>query len=162
MDSVFTCSLYVLTAVLLGISFAKNKGKTLSACKKALKMFINMLPQFVAVLLFAGLALAALSPEMIRGLIGKETGFIGMLISSLAGTVTFVPVMVVFPIAAELLKNGGGTAQIAVFISTLTTVGIITIPIEIKYLGKKVTLLRNLLAFILSFITAYIMEGLIQ
>lgn len=36
-------------------------------------------------------------------------------------------------------------------------VGIITIPVEIEYFGKKVTIIRNLLAFIFSFIVAGVM-----
>jgi hypothetical protein len=36
-------------------------------------------------------------------------------------------------------------------------VGIITIPVEIEYFGKKVTIIRNLLTFIFSFIVAGVM-----
>ena len=36
-------------------------------------------------------------------------------------------------------------------------VGIITIPVVIEYFGKKVTIIRNLLAFIFSFIVAGVM-----
>ncbi len=38
-------------------------------------MFTGVLPQFVAILLFVGFALAVLSSETIRRLIGEETGF---------------------------------------------------------------------------------------
>jgi hypothetical protein len=44
--------------------------------------------------------------------------------------------------------------QIAVFISTLTTVGLVTLPLEIRYLGKKTAVLRNLLALLFSFAAA--------
>ena len=44
--------------------------------------------------------------------------------------------------------------QIAVFISTLMMVGIVTIPVEIKYFGKKATVLRNVFAFAFSYIVA--------
>ena len=120
-------------------------------------MLTGVLPQFVAILLFVGLALAVLSPETIRRLIGEQTGFIGMLLASLVGAVLLVHVMVAFPIVSELLKSGAGIIQMAVFVSTLTTVGLITIPIETKYLGKKIAILRNMLAFAFSFLTAYLM-----
>lgn len=162
MNTVFTYSFYGLTAVLLILSLVKDKSKTLLSLKKAWKMFIGILPQFVAILLFVGLALAVLSPETIRHIIGEETGFIGMLLSSLIGAITLIPVMIAFPIVAELLKSGAGIIQMAVFVSALTTVGIITIPIEIKYLGKKIAVLRNVLAFAFSFITAYLMEVLLK
>lgn len=70
-------------------------------------MFTGIVPQFVAILLFAGLALAVLPSETIRRMIGEETGLTGMLLASLVGAVTLVPVMIAFPIVAELLKNGG-------------------------------------------------------
>ena len=116
----------------------------------------------MAILLLVGVALAVLSPEAIRRLIGEETGFTGMLLTSFVGAITVVPVMIAFPIVAELMKNGAGIVQMAVFISTLTTVGLITIPMEIKYLGKKIAVLRNVLAFVFSFITAYLEEVLLR
>ena len=69
-------------------------------------MFTGVLPQFVAILLLVGLALAVLSPETIRRTIGEETGFIGMLLASLVGAVSLVPVMIAFLIVAELLESG--------------------------------------------------------
>lgn len=162
MNTVFTYSFYGLTALLLLFSFLKDKRKTRLSIKKAWKMFTGVLPQFVAILLLVGLALAVLSPETIRRTIGEETGFIGMLLASLVGAVSLVPVMIAFPIVAELLESGAGIIQMAVFVSTLTTVGLITIPIETKYLGKKVAVLRNILAFAFSFITAYLMGVLLK
>jgi len=162
MDSVFTYSLYGAAAVLLGISFLKDKKKTFLSLKRAWKMFITVLPQFMAILLLVGILLAVLSPETIQNLIGNETGFLGMFLSSLIGSITLVPVLIAFPVAAQLLQSGAGIPQMAVFISTLTTVGFITLPMEIKYLGKKTAALRNVLAYLLSFATAYIMGVLLQ
>jgi hypothetical protein len=36
-------------------------------------------------------------------------------------------------------------------------VGVVTIPVEIKYFGKKITLVRNFLAFLFSFFVAIVM-----
>ena len=162
MNTVFTYSFYGLAALLLLFSFLKDKRKTLLSLQKAWKMFTGVLPQFIAILLFVGVALAVLSPETIRRMIGEETGFIGMLLASLVGAFSLVPVMIAFPIVSELLKSGAGIIQMAVFVSTLTTVGLITIPIETKYLGKKIAVLRNMLAFVFSFITAYLLGVLLK
>ena len=40
-------------------------------------------------------------------------------------------------------------------------VGIVTIPVEIKYFGKKITFLRNALAFVFSLIVAAVMGVLL-
>jgi hypothetical protein len=64
--------------------------------------------------------------------------------------------------AALLLKNGAGAAQIGAFVSTLMMVGVITLPVEIKYLGRKVALLRNLLAFAFSFLVALVIGWVVS
>ena len=156
MDSVFTYSLYGVAAVLLGVSFVKDKKKTALSLKRAWLMFIRVLPQFMAILLLVGLLLTAVTPETIQRVIGAKSGFVGMLITSLLGAITLVPVLIAFPVAAELLKNGAGITQIAVFISTLTMVGFVTLPMEVKYLGKKVAVLRNVLSYLFAFVTACI------
>jgi len=125
-------------------------------------MFINVLPQFIAILLLVGLLLAVITPETIQSVVGAESGLLGMLITSLLGAITLVPVLIAFPIAAELLKSGAGITQIAVFISTLTMVGFITLPMEIKYLGKKVAVMRNVLAYLFAFVTAFIIGAILK
>ena len=162
MDSVFTYFLYGVAAVLLGISLVKDKAKTALSLKRAWKMFINILPQFVAILLLVGLLLAAVTPETIQRVIGTNSGLSGMVITSLFGAVTLVPVLIAFPVAAELLKNGAGVMQIAVFISTLTMVGFVTLPMEAKYLGGKIAVLRNVLAYLFAFMTACIIGVILK
>ncbi|MFR8339850.1 MAG: hypothetical protein ACLVAW_25995 [Eisenbergiella massiliensis] len=66
MDNLFTYSLYGVTAVLLAISYVKDRNKTMLSFKRAWKMFINVLPQFISILFLAGLLVAAVSPETIQ------------------------------------------------------------------------------------------------
>lgn len=150
----FTILLYVLTTGLLIVSFMKDKKKSIMALKKAWKSFENILPQFLSILIIIGIMLALLSPLTISKLIGQQSGWFGMIIASIIGSITLIPGFVAFPLASALLKNGAGFMQIAVFISTLMMVGIVTIPVEVKYFGNKATILRNALAFIFSFIVA--------
>jgi uncharacterized membrane protein YraQ (UPF0718 family) len=134
----------------------KDKGKTKMALKKAWKSFENILPQFLAILIIIGITLAVLSQETISKLIGDQSGWLGMLMAATIGSVTLVPGFVAFPLAAALLENGAGFMQIAVFISTLMMVGIVTLPVEIKYFGKKAALIRNALALVFSFVVAIV------
>ncbi len=152
----FTIILYVLAAGLLLLSFLQDRKKTKMALKKAWKSFENILPQFLSILIIIGIMLAILSPETISRLIGQQSGWIGMVIASVIGSITLIPGFVAFPLASALLKSGAGFMQIAVFISTLMMVGIVTVPVEIQYLGKKATILRNALAFIFSYIVAIV------
>lgn len=150
----FTIILYILAGVLLLCSFFKDRQKTKMALKKAWKSFENILPQFLSILVLIGIILAILSPEMISRVLGQQSGWIGMMIASLIGSITLIPGFVAFPLASALLKSGAGYMQIAVFISTLMMVGIVTIPVEVEYFGRKAAILRNVMAFIFSFIVA--------
>ncbi|MBP1755621.1 MAG: putative permease [Firmicutes bacterium] len=145
---------YGVAIILLILSFIKDKKKTKMALKKAWKAFENILPEFLVVILLVGLLLAFLNPQTISKIIGSESGWFGVMLAAMIGSVTLIPGFVAFPTAAILLENGAGYMQIAAFVSTLMMVGVITLPVEIKYFGKKISVLRNILAFFFSFIVA--------
>ena len=151
-----TYILYGITILLLGISFFKDKKKTKMSLKKAWKAFENILPEFLVVILLVGVLLAVLNPQAISKIIGSDSGWLGVALASVVGSITLIPGFVAFPMAAMLLKGGAGYMQIGAFISTLMMVGVVTMPVEMKYFGKKLTILRNVLAFIFSFMVAYV------
>jgi uncharacterized membrane protein YraQ (UPF0718 family) len=140
----FTKILYILSILLLVLSFSKDKKKTKTALKKAWKSFENMLSQFLSILIIIGIMLSILTPEIISKLIGQESGILGVIAAALVGSVTLIPAFVAFPLADALLKSGAGITQIAAFVSTLMMVGIITIPVEASYFGRKATVLRKM------------------
>lgn len=158
----FTIILYILAALLLFISYIKDRKKTGVALKKAWKSFENILPQFLTILLIIGIMLSVLTPEQISRLLGQQSGWLGMLIAGIIGSITLIPGFVAFPLAAALLQNGAGYVQIAVFISTLMMVGMVTMPLEMKYFGKKAAIMRNGLAFVFSFVIAALMGGVMR
>ena len=147
---------YGLAIVLLILSFIKDKKKTKTAIKKAWKAFENILPQFLVVIVLVGFLLAVFDPDTISKFIGAESGWFGVILAGIIGSITLIPGFVAFPTAAILLENGAGYMQIAAFVSTLMMVGIVTLPVEMKFFGKKISLMRNILAFFFSFIVAII------
>lgn len=128
------------------------------ALKKAGRMFLNVLPQFLVIVLIVSPFLAILEQETIQSIIGAKTGTLGVVVSSLLGSAVIVPAIIAFPIASELLQNGAGLMQVTVFISTLTMVGFVTLPLEVRYLGKKTAVMRNALAFLFSLIGAFVVS----
>ncbi len=148
--------LYALTIMILAISFLKDRNKTKMSLKKGWKAFENILPEFLVVILFVGTLLAVMDPDMISRLIGGDSGWGGVILASVIGSITLIPGFVAFPTAALLVQAGAGYMQIAAFVSTLMMVGLVTMPVEFKYFGKKMTLYRNLMAFLFSFFVAYV------
>lgn len=156
-----TTALYVIALVALGVSFFKSKEKTILSLKKAWKSLENILPQFLSILIIIGIMLSVLTPEQISKVLGSESGWFGVIIAAAIGSITLVPGFIAFPLAAALLRSGAGYMQIAAFISTLMMVGIVTMPIEIKYFGKKETIVRNVSALAFSFVVALVMGVLL-
>lgn len=159
MSSLF---LYVAVVILFLISYKKDKEKSKKAFFKGVKSIENILPQFLGIILVVGLTLAVLNPETISSIIGGNSGVIGIALSAILGSIAMMPTFVAFSTGDMLLKSGAGIAQVAALISTLTLIGIITVPLESKYIGKRATFYRNLFAFIFSFIVAFFVEMVVK
>lgn len=148
--------LYGLAFLGLGLSFFKDRGKTKMALKKAWKALEGILPQLLGIILLVGIMLSFFNADTISGIIGSRSGWWGVVLSAVVGAITLLPAFIAFPVADLLLKNGAGYMQIGAFASSLMMVGVVTIPLEIKYFGKKATFSRNILAFLFSFLVALI------
>ena len=75
----FTIVFYALAAAGLLASLIADRRRTSAALKKAWKAFSGILPEFLVVLIATGLILAFLSPDTISRILGKESGWIGVL-----------------------------------------------------------------------------------
>ncbi len=147
----------LLTIFGLIVSLILDKRKTAQALKIALKSFFKILPQALLIIILIGLLMSFLTPAVISNLLGKQSGFFGILLAALLGAVMHIPSIVAFPLAASLLEKGAAVMAIATFIATLTMIGIVTLPLEIKELGKKFALWRNGLSFALAILVGILM-----
>lgn len=152
--------LYGIVIILYLISFLKNRDKTKQALIKSAKSFESIMPQFLSVIFIVGFILTALSPETISKLLGDKSGVVGVFIASIIGSITIMPTFVAFPTAALLLENGAGYTQVTALISTLMFVGVITFPMEAKFIGKRAALIRNLIYFLYSILVAFVIGRL--
>ncbi len=148
-------NIFVLISLI--VSFFKSKEKSLQGLRIAVKSFIGMMPYILIIVLFIGLMQGFLSKEIITQYLGKSSGFGGVIFAGLVGAILHIPSLVSFPLVASLLESGASVMIAAAFITTLTMVGFVTLPLEIKILGKKIAILRNLFSFIIALIIAVIM-----
>jgi uncharacterized membrane protein YraQ (UPF0718 family) len=152
-----TIILYLLALILTIISFIKSPKKTNLGLKKGWMAFKKILPVLIPLFIIVGVLLSVITPEIIKSILGDDSGFLGIILGVLIGSITFMPPFVAYPLGAELISQGAGYAQIAGFIASVMAVGFVYIPTEIKYFGKKSTILRNSLGLIASLIVANIM-----
>ena len=148
--------LYAIAIILISISFIKDRNKTKDALLKSWKSFRNIIPDMLSIMLFVGLSLSILTPSLISSIIGEKSGLIGIIYSTLIGSIALVPSFVVFPLGHTLVQNGAGLPQVAVLMSTLMSVGITTLPMEQKIFGRSFAYSRNASALLMSLIFSYI------
>ncbi len=146
----------VFVAACLALSLLKNREKTKTALRIAWNAVKRMGPSLLAVIAVIGLIVGFVPPKWIASSIGSESGFLGMLVAALLGSVLFIPALIAFPLAKSLLDMGAGVMSMAAFITTLTMIGFIFLPMEIKELGRRFALLRNGLSLVAALIIAVI------
>ncbi len=154
-------ALYGITAILLLWSWRSDRKKSVAALKKGWKAFENLLPQFLPIILLIGLGLAVLEPSTISRILGEESGLTGMALAAVLGSIILMPGFIAFPLAASLLAAGAGYGQIAMLLTTLMMVGIVTLPLESSYFGKRLAIERNALAFVYAVISSFVLGGIL-
>jgi len=139
--------LALAVAVLLALSFFADHGKTLAGLKKGAKMFLNILPALLTVLILVSVFLYAVPAPKLTAWLGRGSGWTGVFSAALLGSISLIPGFIAFPLGAILVRSGVSYQMIAIFITTLMMVGILTLPLEAKYFGWRVSILRNTLSF---------------
>jgi uncharacterized membrane protein YraQ (UPF0718 family) len=141
-----------LSLVLSAVSFALDRKKTLAGFKRGWNMFKNVLLPFLSILILVAVVLYLIPPDVISRYLGANSGVLGFSIAAVVGSITLIPGFISYPIAAGLIDQGASYAVVAAFMTTLMMVGVITLPLEMKYLGQRAALMRNALNFIAAII----------
>jgi len=149
-----------LCVVLSAVSFVLDRRKTAEGFKRGWRMFKNVLLPFLNILILVSLLLYFLPPSIISRYLGAGSGVAGFLAAALIGSITLIPAFISYPIAAGLIQQGASYAVVATFMTTLMMVGVVTLPLEIKYLGRRVAIVRNVLNFVAA-VTIGLVIGLI-
>ncbi|ROL61186.1 hypothetical protein D9V86_07060 [Bacteroidetes/Chlorobi group bacterium ChocPot_Mid] len=140
--------LIIITVISLLLSFIFDRNKTMSGIKKGILLFLKVLPTLLSVIIIISLVLFLTPDDLLMNYLGYKAGISAYIFAAFIGSISLMPGFIAYPLAGILVKNGVSYPVIAVFITTLMMVGVLTIPLERKYFGLKVTLVRNALNFI--------------
>jgi uncharacterized membrane protein YraQ (UPF0718 family) len=156
-------SAWIINLIAIGclvLAFITNRNLALTGLKKGLRILASIAPVTVLVVAIVSIILAFVPPESISTILGESSGVGGIMMALGLGAVVHMPALLGFPLAGKVLANGGAAGPVAAFITSLTMIGIFTIPMEIKILGKRFALARNILSASMAFIVA-IMIGVL-
>ncbi|QMS85282.1 permease [Candidatus Xianfuyuplasma coldseepsis] len=148
--------IYALAIILLIVSYIKDTQKTKKGLLKAWKSFRKLMPLILPLFLFIGILLALITPSFISSILGEDSGFLGYVIGMVVGSITFMSPFVAYPLGVELLENGAAYPQVAGFLVTVMSVGLVYFAVESKYFNKKAAVYRNLISFVGAIIVVLI------
>ncbi len=152
--------LYSLCIALLVISFIKDRDKTKQALLDAFKQFFGIYGFLFLMIVALSILFCFMKEERIIALLGREPTVLNITLASLLGSVAAIPGFIAFPLAGVLKSLGVSWSVIAAFTNSLMLVGVLTFPLERRFLGTKLALLRNIISFIITIIIA-IITGLV-
>lgn len=150
-----------LAVIGLLVAILNDRERGIKSVKRGLFSFIRILPTVLTIIVIIGLLLGFVPPDTIQQFVGDQSGPIGLLVTAVAGSVLHIPSIVAFPLAASFLELGASVTVAAVFITTLTMIGIVTLPLEIRELGWRFALLRNGISFVGAVLIAIIMGAIL-
>ena len=141
-----------LTAIILMIFQPHRVGASFIY---AIKMFISLFLIIFSVAFLSSFISEVVPPKTIIKIIGKESGIRGILSGAFLGTFMVGPAYAFYPFFRELLDKGASVNIIATIIGAWA-IKVQFIPFAISLLGLKFVIVLNLLLFIYSIISGFV------
>jgi uncharacterized membrane protein YraQ (UPF0718 family) len=154
-----TIVMVVVALVLLG--FAYGQGVHAEGLRSGVRTFLSILPLLLAVFAIAGLVEVLVPKEKVAALLGDQAGLRGIFLGCLAGAVTPGGPYVSFPLVATIYHAGAGVGTVVAFITAWSLWAVARLPMEIGFVGPKLTLIRVLSTLIFPPIAGLIARGLL-
>ncbi len=129
--------------------------------KQALESILNILPIILGMLLLISIITNTVPKSFYHKLFNGNI-FLDSLIGDVLGSVLMGNPITGYVMANELLVSGVSLVAVTAFIVAWVTVGVIQLPLEAHVLGKKFTLFRNILAFLMAIIVAIITVSIVN
>ena len=137
-----TIVMALIAVILVVIGYSKGEGQHVTGLKSALKMTIDILPLLIFAFIVAGMIKVLLPQELMSRWVGKESGFRGILIGTVAGGLMPGGPYVSLPLAAGMLRAGAGLGTMVAFLTAWSLWAVSRMPMELGILGWKFTLVR--------------------
>lgn len=140
-----TIFMALAAAVLLYAGY--RKGVHVKGLVWGLTMTLKILPLVFLALLVAGMVQLLIPRESISAWIGSGAGLRGIILGSIAGSLSPGGPYVSLPIALALLHSGASIGTVVSFLTAWSLMAVSRLPMEIGFLGWKVTVIRVMSTF---------------
>jgi uncharacterized membrane protein YraQ (UPF0718 family) len=150
-------------AVVMGALCYAIKGEAAfaTALGSDVELLLKMLPRVVVALSIAALIWVMLPRDRISALVGTEAGIAGIVIATLAGTVTPGGPSAAYALLAVLGASGADRGAMVAYITAWATLGMQRILVwDVPFMGAEFAILRILVSLPLPIIAGLIAQRL--
>lgn len=131
-----------IAVVLLYIGYQKGGGEHIAGLKITGSLLLEITPLLIFAFVVAGMVQVLIPQELISKWVGPESGFRGVLIGTVCGSLTPSGPFVSMPIGAGLLQSGASIGTVVAFMTAWSLLGISRMPLEFGIMGWQFTLIR--------------------
>jgi uncharacterized membrane protein YraQ (UPF0718 family) len=139
-------------AVAVGVSAAvvywrDGQARFLEILFSDVHLFVDILPKVLAACLIAAFVAVLMPRDVMMRWVGAESGLMGILVATLAGTICPGGPITIFPIAAAFVAIGADTGAAIAFITSWTLLGYARILVwELPFFGGEFVIWRTIIS----------------
>lgn len=165
MDGI-SIGLWLVALLLGGIAYSRPEKRHARGLKIAGQNIVLIAPRIVMAIVVAGLFAVILPTELVGDWLGRDAGFRGIVVGSLAGGMTPGGPILSFPIVAILSQAGAGAGPLIAYLTAWSVFALHRLfAYELPMMGARFALLRLASSLALPFlagILAMLLEGFLK
>lgn len=119
-----TVVLLVLAVIFTVLAYLKDPGLPWIGARNGLSLLWFILPRLIPALILTGMLQVLIPQEFVSRYFGREAGFRGIVIASVAGVLTPGGPMVSVPLMVALANSGAGIAPLVAYMTSWSLFGI--------------------------------------
>jgi uncharacterized membrane protein YraQ (UPF0718 family) len=147
--------LWVLVVSLASIAAVRGRVLLNNGARDGVVEFVRLLPRITIGVIGSGFIAAAVPDSIIAPWLGPESGFLGVVIATIGGSLTPGGPVVGFAIGAAALKSGAGAPQVIAYSTAWALYSLNRLLVwEVPMMPPRVVWLRAMASLPLPFIAA--------
>jgi uncharacterized membrane protein YraQ (UPF0718 family) len=146
----------VIAALLLIIGYQQGSGEHTDGLKAGVEILLQIIPLLIFAFIVAGMVQILLPTRLISRWVGTESGFRGILIGTIIGSVMPGGPFVSMPIAAALLRAGAGIGTMVAFMVGWSLLSVSRLPLEVGIMGGQFVAIRLICVFFMPIVAGLI------
>lgn len=158
-----SASIAVAVAISASIVYWRDgEARFLEILSSDFHLFLDILPKVLAACLIAAFVAVLMPREVVLRWVGAESGWLGIIIATLAGAICPGGPITIFPIAAAFVAIGADTGAAIAFITSWTLLGYARILVwELPFFGGEFVIWRTMISIPLPIIAGILARMLV-